>query len=185
MTNRDELVTACAKGDELTIKRHGYLELFEALRDGWWHRDPFTLRDFTHYMRFLGDYSPADVLAALPDVAGQWCPKPGVLLGAVRARARSQDEDQRPDVVRARNSAKTPDALTAVAAALAAGEHVCTCGAPSSRAWVPDRVVMRTDSHGKEFHIPIGVWRCPNCHGLEQGQAWEAEDQGYLGAVAA
>ena len=174
MSARDDLVTMCARRDELGLKRTGWHELFEALRDGWWHRETFTVRDFTHYVRFLGDYPAADVLAALPDVAGQWCPKPGVLLGAVRARQRS--DDKRPDAGRSRDTSRSADALTAVRAALAAGEHVCGCGAPSSRKWVPDSVDIRTDAHGKRAAIPVGCWRCPDCNGLEAGQVYAAED---------
>ncbi len=174
MSVRDDLIKACEQGDELAIYRTGHGEFYEALRDWWWSRDAFRVKDFAPYARALGDSPPADVMAALPDVAGKWRPHPGEIVGAVRNRQRG--DDHRTDVGRCRDRSRSADALAATRAALAAGETVCTCPGPSSRKWVPDGVEHRTGKNGRRISLPVGVWRCPDCRGVEPGQVNAAED---------
>lgn len=167
MSVRDDLVTACARGDHLAIRRLEWEPISEALAEWWWSREPFTLADLTHYARALGDYPAADVLAALPDAAGKWRPKPGHILAVLRDRGRS--DEKRIDVGRSTDRSRSPEARAATRRAVAAGERLCDCGAPSARKWI-------ADAHG--------VWRCPDCGGLEAGQVYAGEDAGLTEAAA-
>lgn len=159
MSVRDELIEACARGDEITVRRLEWWPVKEALCEWWWSREPFTVRDLAVYARALGAYPAADVMAALPDAAGKWRPKPGHILAALRDRGRS--DEKRPDVGRSADPSRSTAALVATQAALARGEQPCDCGAPSARKWI-------ADAHG--------VWRCPDCQGVEAGQVFAAED---------
>lgn len=170
---RDQLLDALQTGDEDTVRRLGWSEVIEALHSWWWSKAAFSLTDFVPYARALGDYSPADVLAALPAVAGKWRPGPGQILGAVRAQ---HGDGKRIDAGRATDRSRSVAALAAVRAALAAGEQPCQCGCPTNRAWITDDLEHRTDARGS-FCLPVGAWRCPTCGGLEPGQVFAAEDQ--------
>lgn len=45
---------------------------------------------------------------------------------------------------------------------------------------MPDAVEQRTNKHGS-FTVPIGVWRCPTCRGIEPEQVHVATDRAGSG----
>ncbi len=160
MNRRQELIDACERGDRPTVQRLGWDDNFETLRDGWWSRDPFTVAQLTPYAKLLGHYPPDTVRAAITDAAGKWRPRPGELLAAVRAHSKT-NATAGTNAGRNRNPATRPNALAATLEALHAGARVCECSGPTSIRWTADTQ---------------GVWRCPTCDGLEQGQVYAAED---------
>lgn len=80
------------------------------------------------------------------------------------------------DVGRSRDRSRSTDALDAVRAALAAGEATCDCPGPCGRKWVTDAIEERSGKDGRVIALPVGTWRCPDCHGIEPGQVYAAED---------
>jgi ribosomal protein L37AE/L43A len=154
-TAHDQLVAAFENGDQLGVRRLGWWTIWEAAATWWAPRQTATAKDMVPFAKLLGDEDPAKVLDALRDLAGDWRPTPAQVRGHLH---RNDHAEHTVNAGRATDPARDPAALTA---ALAAGEHVCECGDPAGRTW-------RRDQHG--------VWRCPDCGGIEQGQAWAAED---------
>jgi hypothetical protein len=63
MSARDELLRACATGDEVTLGRHGWRPVFDALA-GWWPKR-FGATDLRPYVTLLADERPEAIVAAL------------------------------------------------------------------------------------------------------------------------
>ena len=115
------------------------------------------------FVKLLGNENPADVLDAIEACAGEWRPLPGELKGYLN-RKRGAGDGDRVDLGRGKAVCSRDEALDAVAAAVAAGVAVCSCGRPPTT-W--PRGSADSD----------GVLHCPDCQGLEQGQVWAAEDR--------
>jgi len=158
MSARDDLLRACARGDELALQRAGWTPVWEAL-SSWWPK-AFTSTDLRPYVALLVDEPPELILGALQDwtrtKSGQWRPKPAELAHLLRP----EEQGATVNVGRGQGRHRSDAALAAVAAALAAGEEPCRCGHDNSR--------YRYD--------PRHVWRCRDCAGLEPGQVHAVED---------
>ncbi len=165
MSARDELLRACARGDELALQRAGWTPVWEAL-SSWWPK-AFSSTDLRPYVALLVDEPPELILGALQDwtrtKSGQWRPKPAELAHLLRP----DDEPGTVNVGRGHGCHRSDEALAAVAAALAAGEQPCRCGHDKSR------YLRQSPS---KYH-PRQVWRCRDCRGLEPGQVHAVEDQ--------
>jgi hypothetical protein len=155
---RDQLVEAFRVGDQITVRRLGWWDVYSAWVTWWAPRQTGTSSEFVPVAKAAGDHDPALVLEALRACAGPFRPTAGELLGYLNDRRRSTDSV---DVGRASDPTNTPAALAAVTRAIAEGAHVCDCGNPTGRTWLLDR---------------HGVLRCRRCDGVEVGQAWQAED---------
>lgn len=153
----NQLVKALEDRDDLSVRRLGFWEVWMALHQWWSPRQKCDRADFMVYAKALGNEDPEKVLDAITHLAGDFRP----LVGAIIGYLHHDTPDKRVDAGRARDRSSEPDALRAVAAAIANGEHVCECGCPTSRTWKRD---------------PRWVLRCGTCDGLEQGQAYGAED---------
>jgi hypothetical protein len=158
---RSDLLEAIAAGDHQAAHRLGWGEVWEDLARNWAPRQGCTLAELGAYVRLLGDEKPEEVVAAIRECAGEFRPVPGAVLAALK---QLRGETRRVDVGRGRHRSAGDDALQAVADALAAGEHACPCGCPTSLRWSIDS---------------RGVLRCPAGH-LEPGQVYSAEDAGLI-----
>jgi hypothetical protein len=159
MTRLEEVVAAFENGDELAVRRLGWWEPWSAAATWWAPKQKCTAKQFVPFARVLGDQDPARVLDAFKALAGEWRPSPAHVLGHLNG---IDGNRRQTNPAGAGDRPSRPDAIAAVARALAAGEDVCACdGSPGARKW-------RLDAEG--------VLRCPNCRGLEQGQAYDAED---------
>lgn len=163
---RQQLVDAFQREDHDAIKAAGWWPVWEVCTTAWAPRQTATARDMIPYAKRLGDYEPDQIIAAFDACAGPWRPVPGELLGWLNRTERGSD---RADLGRATDPANTPDAIQAVADAIQAGDHACTCGCPTARTW---RLTT------------VGVLRCPTCQHIEQGQVFAAEDAGLLQVAA-
>lgn len=146
MSVRDELIRALERDDEHTVRRLGWAPVYEAASTWWLPKQPMTMPQFVHYAKALGDHDPAVVLEAFHDTAGEWRPTVGALLGAINTK---RDQSKAPTPGRARDKARAPEALAAVAAAIARGEQPCGCNARGSQLLVD----------------AAGVTRCPGAAG--------------------
>jgi hypothetical protein len=118
------------------------------------------------YAKLLGNEDAAAIREALEACAGEFRPTAGELRAYINRR---RGDRARVDVARATDPAATPEASAAAAAAIRDGAHVCGCGCPTSRVWKID---------------PVGVLRCSECDGVQQGQAFSAEHLGLLKEAA-
>jgi hypothetical protein len=162
---RDELLAAIEAGDHQTVHRLGWGDVWEILATGWAPREVCSMNDLKPWVKMLGTEDPATLLEAIQENAGDWRPKPGQIRGYLN---RTRSDNHRVDVGRGRDRSSTPEALSAVADAIRAGEEPCTCGPPTMRRWRPDANY---------------VLRCPEGH-LEQGQVYAAEDAGLIELAA-
>jgi hypothetical protein len=144
----------------------GWWPIWEMCTTAWAPRQTATAGEMVPYAKVLGDHAPGDVLAALEACAGEWRPVPGELRGHLNGK---RGESVKVDAGRASDPAATPEAIAAAAAAIRAGEHTCDCGCPTARPW-------RRDA--------LRVLRCSVCDGIEQGQAYAAEDAGLIEMAA-
>lgn len=174
MSVHEDLLRACANGDEVALGRHGWRPIYEALVS-WWPRE-FTRDDLRPYVRVLADEKPEAILGALrahtTTKGGGFRPLPA----EVRALIHAEDEVAAPRHGGYTNPSEGLSVLERVAAAISAGETVCECPCPTSRAWLIDPPPLK----GKP---PRGIWRCPECGWIEQGQVYAAEDAGLIWSV--
>jgi hypothetical protein len=175
MSARDELLRACATGDEVTLGRHGWRPVFDALA-GWWPKR-FGATDLRPYVTLLADERPEAIVAALELLTtmrgGGFRPSPAEL----RALVHADDDGERRDVGDCGSPSQSPEVLARVAAEVLDGAQLCDCGGPTSRTWVIDPPPRRREP-------PRGVWRCRDCGGLEPGQVYAAEDAGLIARAA-
>lgn len=173
-SRRDDLIRACETNDQHALAELGWTDVLEAL-DSWWApRQRCTPAQATPFAKLLGAENPADVLSALEELTDVWRPTPAAVRGHLR-KARSDRTALGRD--RHGNPATRPDVIARVAQALDNGAQPCQCGAPASRTWRVDHVEKRSDKDGRPVLIPLGVWRCPDCDGIEQGQVHAVEDE--------
>lgn len=159
MTLREQVVKAFETGDELAIHRLGWPPVREALATWWALPREWTM---IAYAKLLGGEDPAKILEALEALAvDKWRPAPPV----IRGHLHRPDDESTVHAGRGRDVYLNDEAVRAVAEALRAGEQGCTCGG-----WQPSR--FPPDA--------AGVQRCRDCHGLEDGQVYAAEDAGLL-----
>jgi hypothetical protein len=131
----------------------GWYPIFEALARMWSKR--LDKLDKLAYATVLGDRDAKDVLDAILNKArdgGIWRPTPGELAGLTRSRSASNM------VALSLPDYRQPDTLRLVGDMLVEGAYVCECKA-------------RSVSYEKTVK---GVLMCPQCGGLEPGQAEEA-----------
>lgn len=172
-STRDTLISALEAGDEVTIRRLNWAPVLEAASTWWAPKQRCSFAEFVSYAKLLGDYDPAEVLEAFAELAGEWRPHPAAVRGQLNKR---NERELRTDVGRSRDRSRSTDALDAVRAALAAGERTCDCPGPCGRKWVPDAVETRRGKDGRTISLPVGVWRCPDCVGIEPGQVYAANE---------
>jgi hypothetical protein len=135
--------------------------VYLALRD-WWRKN-LPEQDFAPYLDVLSDQPPAAVMAAVRSLRAEtWRPAPTDIYRAVLDAAGRQQADQPRNKERLRKD-QQPATLERVLWLLdMGGETVCDC---------PTRAVT---VHKDEHH----VLRCARCRGIEQGQAFQAQDYG-------
>jgi hypothetical protein len=168
MSRRDDLLRACAQGDELALRRAGWVPVWEALKT-WWPK-AFASTDMRPYVTLLVDEPPDRLVAALEawtkTKRGQFRPSPAEVMHALHGDEEHDGLERHPAL--ARDPAATPRALAAVARTIEAGEPDCSCGF--------HRSVWNIDAEG--------VLRCRECGGGEPGQRYAAEDAGLIGEAA-
>jgi hypothetical protein len=161
MSVRDELLRACAKGDEVTLRRHGWQPVWRALKS-WWPK-AFAAEDLRPYIRLLADEPPDHIVGALAGWSktkrGQFRPSPAEIMHALHGEEPGADLGPKVNTGRGRDRAGTEQALRAVADAMRT-EAPCSCDVR--------RPTWRIDA--------LGVLRCLACSGLEWGQIYAAED---------
>jgi hypothetical protein len=175
-----QLVAALEANDKAAIKRLGWWAPWETAHTGWDPKQPCTAKDFIPYARWLGNEDPDAVAEAFIDLAGEWRPTPAQIRAHLRAR-NSKAPRENPGL--SRDRAATLPALRATAAAVAAGERVCTCGGtPTLSKWDPRPAnVLRC---ARRFRPELKEFYGPGCGGLEPGQVLMAEQAGLIGTVA-
>jgi hypothetical protein len=168
MIARDELLRACAQGDEVTLRRHGWQPVWRALKS-WWPK-AFAAEDLRPYVRLLAEEPPDQIVEALAGWArtkrGQFRPSPAEVMHALHGDDLAPDLGPKVNTGRGRDRASTDTALRAVADA-SRSEAPCSCAVR--------RPTWRIDA--------LGVLRCQTCAGLEWGQVYAAEDAQLLEAA--
>lgn len=151
----EKLADAAENGEHGTIKQAGWTPVYQALRD-WWPKR-FDLPAFASYLAVLNDDDqPSVSMAALRELrTSEYRPSPAQLYQQMHPTAKRTHHGQR------KRKDQSPEALAEVRRRLETGEQqVCDC---------PTRPFeVRVDQHH--------VLTCTRCDGIEQGQAYEAED---------
>ena len=191
---RTALMDATATGDFGRVRELGWMDTFLALQ-GWWAKQ-FGLFDLGGYADVLGDEDPMDVYEALRSLRGEeWRPAPSALYRAVESK-QARASQARANEQRARGEKPRPDqdpaALARVRMLIEAGEKACECmgsrhylieeldgGTWSSeeyRRWQAENKRRRAIDK-PAIALPPHIMRCRDCHGIEQGQVYAAEDE--------
>ena len=94
MSVRDELLRACAQGDEVTLKRHHWWPVWRALKT-WWAK-AFSLEDMRTYVRLLAGEPPDRIVHELEEWTktkrGQFRPTPAEVMHALHGDDVAQDD---------------------------------------------------------------------------------------------
>jgi hypothetical protein len=155
---RKEVVAAFEAGDELAVRRLGWQDVWEFADYAWRPRQSCSMKQFVWYAKLLGAEDPANVLEAFTELCGEYRPTPAHVRGHLH-RPKDAAEPKRNGPTQ--NPFLKAEAVAAVADALKAGEPECEC----------------QGFHPSRFQFdPAGVLRCRDCHGLEPGQVYAAED---------
>jgi hypothetical protein len=133
---RDDLLRACAQGDQLALRRAGWVPVWEALKT-WWPK-AFASTDMRPYVALLADEPPDRIVIALEawikTSRGQFRPSPAEVMHALHGDDETTGDGPSVDLGRCRNPFLSDRAIAAVADALKAGEQPCRCeGFQSSR----------------------------------------------------
>jgi hypothetical protein len=154
--NTENLADAAENGEHGTIQQAGWTPVYQALRD-WWPKR-FDLPAFASYLQvFNPTDTPERAMVALREFRGEsWRPSPTNLYARMHPPAEKQRHGQK------LRKDQLPEALAEVRRRIETGEQqVCDC---------PTRPFeVRVDQHH--------VLTCTRCDGIEQGQAYEAEDE--------
>lgn len=155
----EKLMAAAENGEHGTIARAGWNGVYHALRDWWSAR--FDLPKFAPYLDVLDGEEPRAVLGALRELrASEWRPAPSAVYRQLHPPEPAEPVRDRHGQRKRKD--QSPQALAEVRRRLAEGEaQVCSCDTRPFR-------VLVDQSH---------VLHCDRCGGIEQGQAYEAEDE--------
>ena len=156
---RDELIKAAETENVKALASAGWLAVYDALRD-WFAGRTLTLPAFATYLQLLGTEPPDLVLKAVQARAGhsKWRPEPADVYRTVMGAAAHQQNQGPEKGLRADQQPATLERVLWLRDI--EGARVCDC--------MPRPIKVRIDSHH--------VLRCCCCHGLEQGQIYQAED---------
>jgi hypothetical protein len=150
---RDRLRSAVHNDNANEIAALGWYPIFEALGRMWAKR--LDKLDRLAYASAVGDRDPKDVLDAILNKArdgGIWRPTPSELAGLTRRGSATNT------VALSLPDYRLPETLRLVAEMLIEGAYVCEC---KGRSFSYEKTVK-------------GVLMCPQCGGLEPGQADDA-----------
>ena len=155
-----DAIRALTSGDRDTLSEMGWGRVFSAILNRFQRYGSQTVmsgNESLAWLELLGDRDPASVLSALDIWAGGTSepPKPADILGLLSRKS----ERVGPDTENRLRLDNNPATLAIVADYIARGEHVCECR--------PAPMTLVQES--------TGVLHCPECAGIEAGQA----DQAY------
>ncbi len=159
---KQDAIRALTSGDRETLSEMGWGRVFAAII----HRfqrygSQSTLggQESLAWLEVLGDRDPDAVVAAIDIWAGDGnsqAPKPADILALLTHKT----ERHGPDTENRLRLDNNPATLRLVHDQLVAGEHVCDCS--------PSPATLVQDAKGILF--------CPNCAGIETGQAIQARE---------
>jgi hypothetical protein len=155
MSARADLKAACATGDELTVRRLGWWQVYEALRD-WWPKKGFDSTAFGSHVELLGDEDSDAVYEALRSLGvSKFRPVPSEILRPLRELAVASASPRESGMERqARKNHQ-------VRRLLAEGTDPCWCSG------IPHPPVRQVD----------GLWFCGACGGLDPATAQTAIEE--------
>ncbi len=186
---------ACEDNDYTTVREAGWMPVFSALQE-WWARR-FDLMDLRPYVDVLRDEPAASVMDALDGLRGEeWRPAPSLVYRRVSEARAKADQQMRTKAALRGNDARPEESVSAlirVRQLLDEGQKVCECSPRpvhllieelDGQRWSTEELAkFRTrrrewtaTRHGPKPLLPPHVIRCRDCRGIEQGQAFAAED---------